>query len=326
MADSKIKQIQVGAVTYDIEPANSAGLSSSDITDALGYTPYSKPSGGIPSSDVAFNYAGSSSKGGAATSAAKLTNTSKIGDTNKPVYFSANGVPVAISYEVNKTVPSNAVFTDTTYTASNGITVTSGNDIQHTNSITAYTGTPSLMLLQHDAQGHITEDVTVGLSDGLKLSNSNNIVHSNSITAQTTQALYPIKYDAQGHITGAGTAVASLPANGGNADTLEGHAASYFYQASNPNGYVTSSGVTSITINTSGTGLSGGSASAITTTGTRTITLDSSSAGNAAANKVVLRNATGSIQSDKFAVSSSATTKVNIQYNTSEDCLDFVFA
>lgn len=79
-----------------------------------------------------------------------------------------------------------------------------------------------------------------------------------------------------------------------------------------------SSGVTSIA--TSGTGLSGGP---ITTTGT--ITLDSSSAGNAAANKVVLRNATGSIQSDKFAVSSSATTKVNIQYNTSEDCLDFIF-
>ena len=60
-------------------------------------------------------YAGSSSAGGAATSAAKLTNTSKVGDTNKPVYFTANGVPAAISYEVNKSVPSDAKFTDTTY-------------------------------------------------------------------------------------------------------------------------------------------------------------------------------------------------------------------
>lgn len=214
MANDKVKQIQVGSSTYDIEPANSAGLSSSDITGALGYTPgtYSKPSGGIPSSDVAFNYAGSSSKGGAATSASKLTNTSKIGDTNKPVYFSANGVPVAISYEVNKTVPSTAVFTDTTYTAGTGLTL-SGTTFNHTNSITAYTGTPSLMLLQHDAQGHITEDVKVGLSDGLKLSNSNNIVHSNAVTAQATQALYPIKIDSQGHISAYGTAVTSLPAS-----------------------------------------------------------------------------------------------------------------
>ena len=59
------------------------------------------------------NYAGSSSAGGVATNAARLSNTTKIGDTNKPVYFNASGVPVAISYEVNKTVPSDAVFTDT---------------------------------------------------------------------------------------------------------------------------------------------------------------------------------------------------------------------
>lgn len=47
-----------------------------------------------------------------ATSASKLSNTSKIGDTNKPVYFTAGGVPAAISYTIDKSVPSNAVFTD----------------------------------------------------------------------------------------------------------------------------------------------------------------------------------------------------------------------
>ena len=69
-------------------------------------------------------YAGASTAGGAATSAAKLTNTSKIGDTNKPVYFTANGVPTAISYTIDKSVPSNAVFTDTTYSlvGANGTT------------------------------------------------------------------------------------------------------------------------------------------------------------------------------------------------------------
>lgn len=37
--------------------------------------------------------------------------------------------------------------------------------------------------------------------------------HSNSVTAQTTQALYPIKIDAQGHVSAYGTAVTSLPAS-----------------------------------------------------------------------------------------------------------------
>lgn len=61
-------------------------------------------------------YAGSSTQGGAATSAEKLTNTSNIGNTNQPVYFTTGGVPTAISYTINKSVPSNAVFTDTHYT------------------------------------------------------------------------------------------------------------------------------------------------------------------------------------------------------------------
>lgn len=61
-------------------------------------------------------YAGSSTRGGAATSAEKLTNTSNIGNTNQPVYFTANGVPTAISYTIDKSVPSNAAFTDTHYT------------------------------------------------------------------------------------------------------------------------------------------------------------------------------------------------------------------
>lgn len=72
---------------------------------------------GAAASSHTHNYAGSSSAGGVATSAAKLSNTSKIGDTNKPVYFKADGTPAAISYTIDKSVPSNAVFTDTTYSA-----------------------------------------------------------------------------------------------------------------------------------------------------------------------------------------------------------------
>jgi len=60
------------------------------------------------------NYAGSTSAGGSANSAAKLD--TNAGSTTQPVYFS-NGVPVNTSYTLSKSVPSNAVFTDTKNTA-----------------------------------------------------------------------------------------------------------------------------------------------------------------------------------------------------------------
>lgn len=67
-------------------------------------------------------YASSNSEGGAATSANKLN--ADAGSSTQPVYFS-NGIPVATAYTLGKSVPSNAIFTDTTYsaatTAKNGL-------------------------------------------------------------------------------------------------------------------------------------------------------------------------------------------------------------
>ena len=58
------------------------------------------------------DYAGSSSAGGAATSANKLN--TDAGSVTQPVYFK-DGVPVSTSYTLGASVPSNAKFTDTTY-------------------------------------------------------------------------------------------------------------------------------------------------------------------------------------------------------------------
>lgn len=58
------------------------------------------------------NYAGSSSAGGAATSANKLN--TDAGSVTQPVYFK-DGVPVSTSHTLNADVPENAKFTDTTY-------------------------------------------------------------------------------------------------------------------------------------------------------------------------------------------------------------------
>ena len=69
-----------------------------------------KPSTFTPASHT-HNYAGSGSAGGSANSAAKL-DTSTAGSATKPVYFSG-GKPTACTYTLSKSVPSNAVFTDT---------------------------------------------------------------------------------------------------------------------------------------------------------------------------------------------------------------------
>lgn len=60
------------------------------------------------------NYAGASSSGGAATSANKLN--TDAGSATQPVFFK-NGVPVATTYTLGKSVPADAKFTDTTYPA-----------------------------------------------------------------------------------------------------------------------------------------------------------------------------------------------------------------
>lgn len=53
---------------------------------------------------------------GSAHIAHKLEDTTSVGSETQPVYFK-QGVPTACSYQLNKTVPSDAVFTDTTYSS-----------------------------------------------------------------------------------------------------------------------------------------------------------------------------------------------------------------
>lgn len=75
---------------------------------------------GKASSAHTHNYAGSSTAGGSANSAVKL-DTSSAGSATQPVYFSG-GKPVAGTYKLEKSVPSDAVFTDTKYSTFTGAT------------------------------------------------------------------------------------------------------------------------------------------------------------------------------------------------------------
>lgn len=69
---------------------------------------------GKAASNHTHSYAGAASSGGSANSAVKLD--SSAGSATQPVYFSG-GKPVATTYTLGKSVPSNAVFTDHTYSA-----------------------------------------------------------------------------------------------------------------------------------------------------------------------------------------------------------------
>ena len=75
---------------------------------------------GKASSSHTHNYAGASTAGGSANSAVKL-DTASAGSATQPVYFSG-GKPVAGTYKLEKSVPSDAVFTDTKYSNFKGAT------------------------------------------------------------------------------------------------------------------------------------------------------------------------------------------------------------
>ena len=133
-------------------------------------------SGNYASSSHTHSYAGSSSAGGSATSAVKLD--SSAGSATQPVYFSG-GKPVACSYTLGKSVPSNAVFTDTN----------TWRGIQ--DNLTSTSTTDSLSA----KQGKVLNEkfgttLTSTLSTG-----STSLVFSNSvITTSSTIDLYTDKY------------------------------------------------------------------------------------------------------------------------------------
>lgn len=80
-------------------------------------------SGYLTKTDASSTYLG---KTAAAASANKLN--TNAGSTTQPIYFS-NGVPVATTYTLGKSVPSNAVFTDT----NNKVTQSAVTDADYTN-------------------------------------------------------------------------------------------------------------------------------------------------------------------------------------------------
>ena len=163
-------------------------ITGTTITDALGYTPYN-----------------STNPNGYTSNIGTVTGVKINGTTKNPTSGVVDIGTVLTSYTE----------TDPVYSASAAAGITSS-DITNWNNKTSNTGTVT--------------GVTAGTglkvgtnTSGGTISTSGTINHSNSVTAKTTQGLYPITYDAQGHITGSGSAV-TIPAASSTTPSMDGTA------------------------------------------------------------------------------------------------------
>ena len=108
----------VGYVTMDTTPTQNSTnpITSGAVYSALGgagvQTAASIADGetGYTTGDQVFDYAAP------ITTTVKHTASTAAGSATQPVYIAADGTATATTYELNKTVPADAVFTDHTYT------------------------------------------------------------------------------------------------------------------------------------------------------------------------------------------------------------------
>ena len=117
ISNTGVRTVTTGSANGTIS-VNTNGTTSDVAVKGLGSAAYTASSD-YATAGHTHAYAGASSSGGSATSAVKL-DTATAGSATQPVYFTG-GKPAACTYSLNKTVPSNAVFTDTHHTAKNVI-------------------------------------------------------------------------------------------------------------------------------------------------------------------------------------------------------------
>ena len=159
--------------------------------------------------------------------------TQSAGSNITPVYF-YNGIPMPCLYTVEKSVPADALFTDTVYTHPSNTPHDSGlykitvDEYGHVSAASAVTKSDITSL------GVPVADTTYGAGTGLSLSGTT-FNHKNSITAGTakgdnnktltfggTFTIPTVTYDTEGHITGKGTTTMTMPANPNTTYTFTG--------------------------------------------------------------------------------------------------------
>ena len=214
-----MKYLTIGGSTYEIQGQE---ITSSAITTALGYTPYNgstNPNGYISSfTDVNVT---STAVTGATTNyiTGSTTSSTTTGTLSKhasaSIYTTADSgtggyAELRLGNATNNTTAGGKYGQIRLYgSGATYYTTVKAGQPSSNNTLTLPTsaGTVALTSDIPDVSGKI-DTAGTGLSKS-----GTTLNHSNSVTAQTTQAIYPIKIDAQGHISAYGTAVTPLTAS-----------------------------------------------------------------------------------------------------------------
>ena len=187
--------------------------SSSDTTYTIGTSGNNitlTPSSGSVQS-ITAPYATSAGSAASATSATSATTASKLGSSNvgsatNPIYLNG-GTATACTYSLNKTVPSDAVFTDTTYSSLPA--ASGGTDVSLVTTGEKYTwnnGCTDTKVTQTETPN--TETVNTGYEVLLSDTHADGITHTEG-ARKTTDIKYIPRYD-----TGSTTDLAKLYVNG----------------------------------------------------------------------------------------------------------------
>ena len=123
-----------------------------------------------------------------------LNVTAAIGASNQPVYINSSGVPTAISYAINKSVPWDAVFTDTYPPNADGTTtlglVKGGGDVSISNGV---------ITVNDDSHNHVIANVD-GLQDALNSKQATITGAATTITSSNLTANRALISNASGKV------------------------------------------------------------------------------------------------------------------------------
>lgn len=116
MANKTLNNVKINMTLKSTTTRAKLSTSSEDLAVQMGkinkWYDSLVPTGGESGNILGWNSDGTAKWVTVAPSADKLNISSAVGGTTQPVYFKADGTPEAISFTIEKSVPSSAVFTD----------------------------------------------------------------------------------------------------------------------------------------------------------------------------------------------------------------------
>lgn len=116
MANKTLNNVKINVTLKSTTTRAKLSTSSEDLAVQLGkinkWYDSLVPTGGESGNILGWNSDGTAKWVTVAPSADKLNVSSAVGGTSQPVYFKADGTPETISFTIEKSVPSSAVFTD----------------------------------------------------------------------------------------------------------------------------------------------------------------------------------------------------------------------